>query len=68
MFGLTHPGGRDSDTICVFQGAKTPHILRPQDDGTWEFVGEAYVHGLMYGEAEKIIDGRLLETRTFVLL
>jgi hypothetical protein len=30
-------------------------VLRPKDEeGRWEFVGEAYVHGIMYGEAAAV--------------
>lgn len=30
-----------------------PVVLRPRSDGTAEFIGEAYVHGIMNGEAFK---------------
>jgi hypothetical protein len=43
----TQPG----DQIFVLFGLHEPAILRPQDDGTFKFVGTAYVHGLMKGEA-----------------
>jgi hypothetical protein len=37
---------------AVMQGAPVPHILRPtSDDATYYFWGEAYVHGIMRGEA-----------------
>ena len=56
---------REGDVTCVFVGAMTPHVLRPggkgatsdkgkgkeKDDGRFLFVGEAYVHGFMDGEA-----------------
>jgi hypothetical protein len=43
----TQPG----DQIFVLFGLHELAILRPQDDGTFKFVGTAYVHGFMKGEA-----------------
>lgn len=40
------------DIVCVLFGGKTPFGLRPWADGQYLLVGEAYVHGLMKGEAE----------------
>ena len=42
-----HPG----DFIVVFLGCQSPIVLRPRGDGGYLVVGEAYVHGLMTGEA-----------------
>jgi predicted nucleic acid-binding protein len=42
--------GRPGDTIFILQGACVPFVLRPNDDG-WELISEAYVHGIMRGEA-----------------
>jgi hypothetical protein len=33
-----------------------PFILRPMDNGNYELVGEAYIHGIMYGEALGLFD------------
>lgn len=57
-------GPRDmqpGDGVCVFYGAKVPHIVRfawirgsfagGLRRSTGNLVGDAYVHGLMYGEA-----------------
>jgi hypothetical protein len=54
------------DAICIMDRAKVPLILRPRQyfvgDGRhvlfavrkeWQFVGEAYVHGIMNGEGYK---------------
>jgi hypothetical protein len=38
------------DVICVFLGGRTPYILRQREDSNYDLVGEAYVHGIMYGE------------------
>jgi hypothetical protein len=55
FIGLTSPGTREGDIICLLRGAATPFILRSHHlsrigSKTWEIVGEAYVHGLMNGE------------------
>ncbi|KAK4204702.1 heterokaryon incompatibility protein-domain-containing protein [Triangularia verruculosa] len=41
------------DQLYILRGGRVPVILRPRSDGTVEFVGEAYVHGIMDGEAFK---------------
>lgn len=41
---------REGDVICTFSGAKLPYVLRRSWNGAWSLVGEAYVHGIMYGE------------------
>ena len=56
------------DLVCVLSGSSTPHVLRRVDnrDGCerYRFVGDAYVHGLMYGEIEKMD----LKERDFVFV
>ncbi|KAF2678001.1 hypothetical protein K458DRAFT_464162 [Lentithecium fluviatile CBS 122367] len=42
--------GRPGDTVFILQGACLPFVLRLKADG-WELVSEAYVHGIMRGEA-----------------
>ncbi|KAK0614312.1 hypothetical protein B0T14DRAFT_499612 [Immersiella caudata] len=42
---------RVGDKLAVLRGGRVPVILRTRDDGTIEFIGEAYVHGIMNGEA-----------------
>ncbi|KAL1798187.1 hypothetical protein ACET3X_002224 [Alternaria dauci] len=41
----------DGDIIAVLLGFDAPVILRPKASGLHMIVGEAYVHGLMSGEA-----------------
>jgi hypothetical protein len=43
----TMPG----DKICIFKGARVPHVIRPRDDGAYTLVGECWVQGLMEGAA-----------------
>jgi hypothetical protein len=38
------------DIVCVLFGGDVPYILRPKD-GYYQLVGDAYVHGIMEGEA-----------------
>lgn len=57
-FGLTAKGyfalllgeTEVNDKIAILKGGRLPLILRPKGD-TFELIGEAYVHGIMYGEA-----------------
>ena len=46
--GPKHMKPRDIVTIII--GTSVPIILRPLPTGRFEFVGEAYVHGIMDGE------------------
>jgi hypothetical protein len=49
------------DLVCILFGGHVPFILRPKN-GYFLLVGEAYVHGIMEGEAfEKWQAGELKE-------
>jgi hypothetical protein len=39
------------DIIWLLPDADVPFILRPLENGHYKLVGEAYVHGIMHGEA-----------------
>jgi hypothetical protein len=39
------------DEVWILQGARVPYMLRPQEAGRYEFVGEAYIQGIMKGRA-----------------
>ncbi|KAK8065107.1 hypothetical protein PG997_011854 [Apiospora hydei] len=45
------PEGRAGDRIVLAEGGRVPLVVRPDGDGYYTFVGEAYVHGIMDGEA-----------------
>lgn len=45
------PGTREKDAIYVIPGCQVPYVFRPRRDGTFMLVGEAYVHGIMQGQA-----------------
>jgi hypothetical protein len=54
---LTKPG----DQIFILFGLHEPAILRPQADSTYVFIGTAYVHGIMKGEALKDLDAGIFK-------
>ena len=47
--GLAPSGARKGDILCVLRGGDVPFVLREKENGYWELVGEAYVHGIMDG-------------------
>ena len=50
--GLAPHAVKTGDLVCIFYGTDTPYIVRRTEDGSRVvLVGDAYVHGLMYGEA-----------------
>lgn len=67
---------RVGDIICVLKGGSVPFILRrtgksPQETESGliecKLIGEAYVHGLMYGEAVRLGKEGLLEESQFLI-
>lgn len=48
---LLPEGTQKDDRIVLAEGGKVPLVLRPDGDGYYMFIGEAYVHGIMDGEA-----------------
>lgn len=60
--GLGPADSRPGDQIWLLAGGRTPYILRPLDSSSTEgkkhfhFVGESYVHGIMFGEAMKDVE------------
>lgn len=70
LYCMLKKGTKSGDTLAVLDGGKVPVVLRAVDDGDsrrFQFIGTAYVHGFMNGEAMLAVDqGRL--TRTKVLL
>ncbi|KAL1873037.1 hypothetical protein Daus18300_004179 [Diaporthe australafricana] len=50
LIGLAPRWARPGDKIFILRGGKVPVILRgAKVDGLYQFIGEAYVHGAMYG-------------------
>jgi hypothetical protein len=50
LFGLGTPDCCTGDTVAIFYGYSRPVILRPLEN-EYTFIGSAYVHGIMMGEA-----------------
>lgn len=48
--GLGHAQAKAGDEICLLSGCSVPVLLRPLEGG-YLMVGEAYIHGIMNGEA-----------------
>ncbi|TLS24044.1 hypothetical protein PpBr36_08855 [Pyricularia pennisetigena] len=42
---------RAGDVVCVLLGCEVPLVIRPTGQGMYELIGEAYVSGIMDGEA-----------------
>lgn len=52
--GLGSSLARTGDFVCVLNGFRTPFLLRrAATEGRYRLMDEAYVHGIMYGEAEQ---------------
>lgn len=50
--GLAPWNAQVGDVVAVLHGGETPFLLRPgSESGVYTFVGEAFVHGTMAGEA-----------------
>jgi hypothetical protein len=65
--GLGGNACKAGDVICVICGCSTPIILRGKENA-FQLVGEAYIHGIMNGEALKGIASRKYAMRDFELL
>jgi hypothetical protein len=58
--------GRVGDEVCILNGGAVPFVLRKRDSDKgklmYTFVGEAYIHGIMYGRRSipNIIESRSL--------
>lgn len=50
-FGMAASRATRGDLVCVLFGCSIPVLLREQEDGTFEFIGECFVDGFMTGEA-----------------
>ncbi|KAL3302254.1 heterokaryon incompatibility protein [Colletotrichum asianum] len=53
--------GRKGDRVCLLLGSEVPFVLRPTGAGMYEVVGDAYVSGVMDGEA--LTSGKYPETK-----
>jgi hypothetical protein len=76
LYGLGPRGCDRGDLVCILFGCSVPVILKPAEDrkqkvdGTvlYELVGEAYVHGVMDGEALEEFKRKGAKESTFALI
>lgn len=62
---ITRPG----DVCCVIFGADVPFILRPNPDSPdYRLLGEAFVHGVMNGEIECMLQRGQLTQQSITIL
>lgn len=60
---------RSGDQVWLIRDSLAPLILRPvEDTGTFVLVGEAYLHGFMYGEMLNPRWGMEEKTRTVIIV
>jgi hypothetical protein len=68
LFGLGPPDLENNDIICILFGCSVPCILRScscdKDFKHFQFVGEAYIHGRMDGEAISMLGEAELKDKT----
>jgi hypothetical protein len=53
-FGMAPEFVSHGDAICIIFGAIAPYVLRRHPEKGYELIGEAYVHGIMDGEAMEV--------------
>ncbi|KAH9904756.1 hypothetical protein F4778DRAFT_789512 [Xylariomycetidae sp. FL2044] len=67
-FGLGPPDTQKGDKICILFGCSVPCILRPGsmvgNNQVYNFIGEAYVYGIMDGEAVAMMEPSQLQMET----
>ena len=55
------------DVVCVPLGCSTPVLLRPDGKGQFQYVGDDYVDGYMYGRAIDHLQSGRKEIREFII-
>jgi hypothetical protein len=68
-FGLGPGTLYNGDICCIINGANVPYVLHPRDDasGTYEFVGECNVPGIMFGEIKEWLERGEVHEQTFTI-
>ncbi len=61
FIGMAPYETRKGDIVCLLFGCRVPVVLRKRTEGGYELVGEAYVHGVMKGEAMTKANGERLQ-------
>ncbi|KAF3016483.1 hypothetical protein E8E14_009765 [Neopestalotiopsis sp. 37M] len=68
IFGGHEEQTRKGDLIAIIFGCSTPLIIRPTSWGQFRIVGEAYVHGLMQGEALTLLETKQCHMQDFTFV
>jgi hypothetical protein len=50
-FGWCPDQSKVGDKVCILNGAPVPFVIRQTEPGSFELIGDAYLHGIMDGEA-----------------
>ena len=60
-FGFGGKSVKVGDKVVVLLGGKVPYILRrlEEQEDMYKYIGDAYVHGIMNGEAVDAMDTKL---------
>lgn len=66
-FGIVLKGTEKGDWICVLSENHAPFVLRKVGNG-YTLIGDCYVHGLMEGEAIKMVEEGQLKLETISLI
>ena len=64
--GLAPAQAKKGDEICFLFGGNVPYVLRKLKSN-YEFVGECYCFGVMYGEAMEYASAGKLAEKMYVL-
>ncbi|KAI0102967.1 heterokaryon incompatibility protein-domain-containing protein [Nemania sp. FL0031] len=51
LLGFTEFGCQPGEIVCVFLGGEVPFLVQTRDNDCFHLHGEAYLHGMMDGEA-----------------
>jgi hypothetical protein len=65
--GIGPSNTKPKDEIRVVFFCPTPYLMRQASEGRFQLVGEAYVHGLMYGEAIDMFRQKRLKEAEWIL-
>lgn len=63
--GCVPVSAKVGDDICILFGRDVPCVIRARGHGSYGFVGQCYVHGIMDGE---VMDTEGVESREFDLV
>lgn len=66
FIGFAYYPVQEGDVLCILYGCKYPVVLRPQDNGSYNFVALTYTDGIMEGEFLR--DNNLIREEVFSLV